>query len=383
MIVTSLLAEMGLDNKGNELNEEEAGGGGRRRKGGGGDDDDSAEMLKNTVCDALKKRLAAALYGMMDASFEGDAERVKAMLMRGLDINAADYDNRTTLHLACAEGNTKVVELLTQEGCNVHGVDRYGNNALHYAVVNNHIVSPPRARAEHAAGASRREGRATATISVACASGARERSARRQQHPVSCASGRTTSFFGKAAPELQLIFWGRSGLNLGLDGARAKRARRSRRCCCCCSAAAEAGRIECASKASKTKKGLLLSVSHGLARRRRRCFCCCSSAAEAGRISGCRGETPRTPPTAGEVAHVPPQQPGSQTRKCARSHMCSLAYMLARKCARPRWHTVHHCLFFVCSRRSPFSVLALLCARFARATNHRPLRTCCLGPEPS
>jgi hypothetical protein len=35
------------------------------------------------------------------------------------------------------------------------------------------------------------------------------------------------------------------------------------------------------------------------------CCGCCSSAAEAGRIWGCRGETPRTPPAAGEVALVP------------------------------------------------------------------------------
>jgi hypothetical protein len=46
------------------------------------------------------------------------------------------------------------------------------------------------------------------------------------------------------------------------------------------------------------------SASRGLARRRRRCCCCCSSAAEAGKREGCRGETPRTPPAAGEVAHV-------------------------------------------------------------------------------
>ena len=62
------------------------------------------------------------------------------MLMRGLDINATDYDKRTTLHLACAEGNLKVVELLIAEGANVHAIDRYGNNGLHYAVVNNHSL---------------------------------------------------------------------------------------------------------------------------------------------------------------------------------------------------------------------------------------------------
>jgi hypothetical protein len=52
---------------------------------------------------------------------------------------------------------------------------------------------------------------------------------------------------------LKLLLCGRSGQNLGLEGARAKRARR------------------------------------------RRCWCCCSYVAGAGRISGCRGETPEPP----------------------------------------------------------------------------------------
>ena len=149
VIVTSLLAEMGLDTNGDDM-ADRADMGGEGGVGGGekkkkkqtvvGDDDDNAAALKATVRDALKKRLAAALYSMMDAAREGDADRVKAMLMRGLDINAADYDKRSTLHLSCAEGNSKVVELLIAEGANVHALDRYGYNALHYAVVNNHSL---------------------------------------------------------------------------------------------------------------------------------------------------------------------------------------------------------------------------------------------------
>ena len=149
VIVTSLLAEMGLDTNGDDMADKaDIGGEGGGATGGNkkkkqtvvGDDDDNAAALKATVRDALKKRLAAALYSMMDAAREGDADRVKAMLMRGLDINAADYDKRSTLHLSCAEGNSKVVELLIAEGANVHALDRYGYNALHYAVVNNHAL---------------------------------------------------------------------------------------------------------------------------------------------------------------------------------------------------------------------------------------------------
>jgi hypothetical protein len=82
----------------------------------------------------------------------------------------------------------------------------------------------------------------------------------------------------------------------GRRGARAKRARRKRRRGC--------WHPSFMGSRSK-KKALLLSVSRGLAQRS---WCCCPSAAEAGRTSGCRGETPRTPP----------------------------AHVLGRTCARPR-----------------------------------------------
>jgi hypothetical protein len=110
----------------------------------------------------------------------------------------------------------------------------------------------------------------------------------------------------KVRPALGRRRCGRSGRNLGLEGARAKRARRRRRCCCRCSSALRQKRAESragggASEASKKKKTLLLSLL----------FC---SAAEAGMISGCRGDTPRTPPAAGSAAHVLGR---------SASHMCS------------------------------------------------------------
>jgi len=153
LIVTSLLAEMGLDPNGEELkttdNDPNKVGGNanantkeKKKKGGGGADesDEAFAELKNTVRDALKKRIATALYEMMYAAREGDSDKVVAMLNRGLDINACDYDKRTTLHLAAAEGNLKSAECLINEGANVHALDRYGKNPLHYAVTNNHAT---------------------------------------------------------------------------------------------------------------------------------------------------------------------------------------------------------------------------------------------------
>ena len=76
----------------------------------------------------------------MYAAREGESDKVCRMLNRGLDINACDYDKRTTLHLAAAEGNLKAAELLINEGANVHALDRYGKNPLHYAVTNNNAT---------------------------------------------------------------------------------------------------------------------------------------------------------------------------------------------------------------------------------------------------
>jgi hypothetical protein len=69
----------------------------------------------------------------------------------------------------------------------------------------------------------------------------------------------------------------------------------------------------------------------------------CSSAAEAGRVSGCRGETPRTPPAAGEVALVPARfmwrtRPPELARTCARfmwGPQSSLAHVLGSSGAPP------------------------------------------------
>ena len=46
---------------------------------------------------------------------------------------------RSILHLAAAQGNARIVSLLIREGADVHAKDRYGNNALHETVINNHI----------------------------------------------------------------------------------------------------------------------------------------------------------------------------------------------------------------------------------------------------
>jgi hypothetical protein len=93
---------------------------------------------------------------------------------------------------------------------------------------------------------------------------------------------------------------------------------------------------------------------------------------------GCQGDTPRTPPAAGEVAHA-------ISCACACPHMCLHAHTLARTCARLHVRSLAHALARTCSRphvsralaqqaldtrphmRSAAHALARTCARSGRA----------------
>lgn len=50
-----------------------------------------------------------------------------------LDINAGDYDGRTALHLAAAEGHSEIVQYLIGQNAKLHEKDRWGNTPLHEA----------------------------------------------------------------------------------------------------------------------------------------------------------------------------------------------------------------------------------------------------------
>jgi potassium channel len=50
-----------------------------------------------------------------------------------------DYDSRTPLHLAAAEGQDKAVQYLIAKGADVNFKDRWGNTALADAVKSGHV----------------------------------------------------------------------------------------------------------------------------------------------------------------------------------------------------------------------------------------------------
>eukprot|EP00937_MAST-01D_sp_MAST-1D-sp2_P003229 g3229.t1 len=78
------------------------------------------------------------LTAMWNAAAAGDAARVRALAVRGVDTAAADYDRRTALHLAASNGHAAVVRLLLQLGADPWYRDRHGNVALDDATREGH-----------------------------------------------------------------------------------------------------------------------------------------------------------------------------------------------------------------------------------------------------
>lgn len=69
-------------------------------------------------------------YHLLYCSGKGDKTRVIRELEKGVDINLADYDKRTALHLAACEGCIEIVVLLLEKGADVNSTDRWGRTPL-------------------------------------------------------------------------------------------------------------------------------------------------------------------------------------------------------------------------------------------------------------
>lgn len=125
-IVHNLLADFGLNSRG-----EETGWGGA----GQGEEADAAKnTLREQIKASLKRRNAEVFGSLSYASTVGDIEEVRRLLKRKANVDAANYDGRTTLHMASAEGNARVVELLLEHGANKNFKNRWGLTPLQEAV---------------------------------------------------------------------------------------------------------------------------------------------------------------------------------------------------------------------------------------------------------
>jgi glutaminase len=67
-----------------------------------------------------------------------DISEVQLLIARGVNINSADYDGRTALHLAASEGHARIVDFLLLKGAALHSTDRWGNTPYDDALKNKH-----------------------------------------------------------------------------------------------------------------------------------------------------------------------------------------------------------------------------------------------------
>jgi glutaminase len=64
------------------------------------------------------------------ASAKGDLNELRRLVARNVDINRADYDGRTALHLAASDGRIDALRFLLERGANPDVSDRWGNQPL-------------------------------------------------------------------------------------------------------------------------------------------------------------------------------------------------------------------------------------------------------------
>ena len=72
------------------------------------------------------------------AASQGDLNELRGLRSRGVDLNEADYDGRTPIHLAASEGHLNVIEYFVANGYNLTPVDRWGGTPLEDAITHQH-----------------------------------------------------------------------------------------------------------------------------------------------------------------------------------------------------------------------------------------------------
>ena len=102
----------------------------RSDRWGGSPLDDSQRHQHPAVASIIRKH--GGRGGVQDhgqalivAACQGDEAEVRTLVSDGAEVNSADYDQRTPLHLASCEGHLGVVSALIELGANVSCTDRW------------------------------------------------------------------------------------------------------------------------------------------------------------------------------------------------------------------------------------------------------------------
>jgi glutaminase len=77
---------------------------------------------------------------LCDAASRGDMVVLQQLIDNNMDPCVGDYDGRTPLHLAAAEGREKAVEFLIQHKAKVNAEDRWGERPIQDAIKGGHVL---------------------------------------------------------------------------------------------------------------------------------------------------------------------------------------------------------------------------------------------------
>ena len=74
------------------------------------------------------------------AAADGDIDKVKSLISKGVDVNAKDEADRTALHVVALQGRPGVAQVLIANGADLHARDKEGCTPLGRAAQGGHIV---------------------------------------------------------------------------------------------------------------------------------------------------------------------------------------------------------------------------------------------------
>ncbi|CAN5377084.1 glutaminase A [soil metagenome] len=72
----------------------------------------------------------SSIMSLLWAASQGDLLEIRRLTAVGIDLNAADYDGRTALHLAASEGQVHIARYLIGKQVQLNPIDRWGNTPL-------------------------------------------------------------------------------------------------------------------------------------------------------------------------------------------------------------------------------------------------------------